>query len=116
MPVDYSTYHPDWRDKIRPDILRRDGYKCVTCGRRQREIGYWKSPGQWVPCDEFMVQWAKDHGFRVITVYLQIAHLDHDKTNNDYNNLATKCARCHARYDARQRSISRLGRKKNRRF
>jgi len=37
--------------------------------------------------------WAKGK------VILTVAHLDHDPTNNRYDNLKAMCNRCHLRYD-----------------
>jgi hypothetical protein len=44
---------------------------------------------------------------RAIKVILTVAHLDHDPTNNDYNNLKAMCQRCHNRYDIEHRKGTR---------
>lgn len=42
--------------------------------------------------------WTAD-GLKSTRVVLTIAHLDHDKTNNDYDNLAALCQKCHLGID-----------------
>lgn len=31
MPTDYKNYPPDWKTRIRPDILQRANNKCEFC-------------------------------------------------------------------------------------
>jgi hypothetical protein len=42
--------------------------------------------------------------YRYIVIVLTIAHLDHDITNNDYENLAALCQRCHNIHDREDRN------------
>ena len=112
MPVDYSKYHPDWKDIIRPDILKRDKYQCKVCGVGQRWKGYRKPDGEFVQCDEFEIQYRKNHNLKVITIYLAIAHLDHDIKNNEYDNLQAMCQRCHNKHDRYFRKFNRIIKKK----
>jgi 5-methylcytosine-specific restriction endonuclease McrA len=35
----------------------------------------------------------------LVTVFLSVAHLDHDPTNNRLRNLKALCAQCHLRHD-----------------
>lgn len=102
-----SEYPPNWKDVIRPTILRRDGYKCQSCGIKHRSLVYVGSKGQYIHVDEFGAEWANYQGKRVITIYLTVAHLDQDKTNNDASNLLSLCPRCHSRYDRKYNSLSR---------
>lgn len=99
MPINYKNYPPNWKDEIRPDILRRDGNKCKFCGLKNRLVGYRDQNSNFIECDAFMQEWAKRHGLKVFTIVLTIAHLDQDRTNNDYSNLAALCQRCHLRHD-----------------
>ena len=99
MPCDYSKYHPEWKERIRPDILRRANWKCEFCGVQSRAIGYREKDGTFVECDSYMQKWAIDHGFKIIKIVLTIMHLDHDITNNEYTNLKSGCQRCHNKYD-----------------
>jgi len=105
--MDYSLYAEDWKDVIRPAILKRDNYKCSDCGARHRSRVYKKTNGGYHFCDEFTETWAKNNGRKVFTLYLQVAHLDHNKQNNHPSNLLTKCPRCHALYDKGIKAIKR---------
>lgn len=107
MPINYKLYPPDWFDVIRPAVLRRDNYKCKFCGASQRSQGYRDSRGKFVECDEFMRVWAKSTGRKIITIYLSVAHLDHDVSNSSLENLASVCQQCHNRHDAKQRAFKR---------
>lgn len=107
MPVDYSKYHPDWKDVIRPQALARANYKCQNCRIRQKSKGYRTARGLFVECDEFMEEWAVNQGYKIITIFLSIAHLDHDTTNNEPSNLKALCQQCHNRHDAKIRAINR---------
>ena len=99
MPCDYSKYPPDWKERIRPAILKRANWKCEFCGVQSRAVGYREMNGKFVECDNHMKEWAKRNGFKVIKIILTIMHLDHDTTNNDESNLKAGCQRCHNRYD-----------------
>jgi hypothetical protein len=77
MPIDYSRYHPDWKAISRRIRFQRAGNRCEWCGAEN----YQPHPVT---------------GSRVI---LTVAHLDHDILNNDDENLAALCQRCHLNYD-----------------
>lgn len=106
--MDYSQYHPDWRDIIRPAILKRDQYKCVQCGAQHKMKCYKDTSGKYVECDEFMENWAISTGRHVFILYLQVAHKDHNKSNNDPSNLMTLCPVHHARYDSEHKRFARV--------
>lgn len=107
MPINYSKYPENWRDTIRPDIMKREGYKCKFCRVPQRAKGYRDNTGRFIECDQFEIQHRDRKNLRVFTIYLQIAHLDHDIKNNDYSNLAALCQQCHNRYDRQHRNANR---------
>jgi 5-methylcytosine-specific restriction endonuclease McrA len=95
----YLDYHPDWKDVIRPMILKRDNYQCCSCGIRHKSEVYRKSNGSYQVCDDFIKSWAIGQGKKVFVLYLQVAHLDHNKQNNEPVNLRSLCPRCHSTYD-----------------
>jgi 5-methylcytosine-specific restriction endonuclease McrA len=106
--MDYSLYHPDWRDVIRPAILQRDNYSCRVCGIRHKSTVYKLASGAYMECDDFTAEWAKTAGKRVFKLSLQIAHIDHDKTNNAPDNLISLCPRHHAKMDADHKRFLRI--------
>lgn len=106
MPCDYKKYHPEWKSRIRPDILERDNYCCKFCGVENYSYGYRDKNGNFVSEKKFNGlnssdgDWLFNGRFpKRIRVILTIAHLDHDKTNNDYDNLAALCQKCHLGID-----------------
>lgn len=102
MPCDYKNYHPKWKTKIRPDILERDGNCCKFCGVKNHSIihRFGKRSNEWAYWPEGMEgeAWWVD-GLKGTKVILTIAHLDHNKQNNDYDNLAALCQKCHLGID-----------------
>jgi hypothetical protein len=106
--MDYSKYHSDWRDIIRPAILKRDQYKCKHCGIKHKSRVYKDTTNKYVECDSFMEQWAISTGRKVFTLYLQVAHIDHDKSNNAPNNLMSLCPIHHARFDTEHKKLARI--------
>jgi 5-methylcytosine-specific restriction endonuclease McrA len=106
--MDYSQYHPDWRDVIRPAILKRDGYKCAHCGVKHKSRVYKDTTNKYVECDDFMEQWATSTGRKVFTLFLQVAHRDHNKQNNDPSNLLSLCPVHHARFDTEHKRLARI--------
>ena len=116
MPCNYKNYHPEWKSRIRPDILERDKHCCKFCKVPNYAIvcrGKWNGKIVWQNDDGCIFD-ATDGSFlgeayvgevfdnekqKVTKVILTIAHLDHDKTNNDYENLAALCQKCHLGID-----------------
>jgi len=99
MPIDYSKYPSDWKTRIRPEILIREGKRCKFC--HIENGAYLKAKCCAWP------HFSSEHnrccgcGKRRPRVVLTIAHLDHDVTNNQYDNLAALCQKCHLTYDAK---------------
>lgn len=86
-----KLYPKNWKE-IREKILARADNKCEFCGVPNYT---------WRPC---LCSTSPSDAVQVI---LTIAHLDHDPTNNDPNNLRALCQRCHNRYDAKHRAVNR---------
>ena len=84
MPIDYKTYPSNWFSEIRPAILARAQHRCEG------------SPA-YPDCRAVNYQPHPVTGSKVI---LTIAHLDHDPTHSDPDNLRAWCQRCHLTYDA----------------
>lgn len=106
-----KDYPENWSDTIRPAILKRDKYRCTTCGAKNR---------QWLARPGISAAWERIHqyeideyilnGWIVKQVFLQVCHIDNNKKNCDYSNLITKCPTCHAIMDKAWRTVMRIGR------
>lgn len=117
MPIDYKKYHPEWKTRIRPDILKRAGNKCEFCQAKNKEL-YIR--GVWDGCECYQDMdgtiFASTDGMVIgatyvgevayhttkdtsVVIILTIAHLDHDINNNSYDNLKALCQKCHLNYD-----------------
>ena len=77
MPIDYKEYHPKWSLISRLIRFHRAKNHCEWCGAENRQ----------------------PHPITKSLVVLTVAHIDHDKTNNRFNNLAALCQRCHLKHD-----------------
>lgn len=81
-----ALYPADWPAVSRRIRFERAGNRCEQCG-----------------CENY--QPHPETGSKVV---LTVAHLDHDPTNNDDDNLAALCQARHNRYDAQKRAANRV--------
>ncbi len=105
MPMNKADYPPDW-----PAISRRvreaAGQKCEWCGVPNGEVGARDQFGRWHSEDD-MEGMNSSEGFalwpdgwpKTVKIVLTVAHVDRDKTNNERNNLAALCQKCHLNHD-----------------
>ena len=107
MPVDYSKYHPDWKDIIRPDILKRDGYKCKVCKVSNRKLFVWENKVRVIIEDSLQHNYYLQLKYKISKIVLTVAHLDHNVDNNQYSNLASLCQLHHLRHDVQQHVLNR---------
>lgn len=77
MPINYKQYHPKWSLISRLIRFKRSKGCCEFCGA----INY------------------QPHPKTGSSVVLTVAHLDHNKDNNRFWNLAALCQKCHLKYD-----------------
>lgn len=77
MPIDLKQYHPKWTLISRIIRFTRAKNHCEWCNAEN----YQPHPVT---------------GSRVI---LTVAHIDQDKDNNRFSNLAALCQRCHLSHD-----------------
>lgn len=106
-----SNYPPNWFDTIRPEILKRDGYKCTQCRVPHRSWVEIITQARFEVLDEHERTHRVKMGCKVKKIHLQVCHLDQNPSNNDYSNLKTMCPRCHLRYDNQYNVIKRMGKK-----
>lgn len=105
-------YSEEWTDTIRPAILKRDNYKCTGCGVKHREYVLVDSSGNYTIISKDEHDEYKLYGAKCYRIFLQVAHLDNNKDNNNFDNLKSKCPRCHTKYDTAHRNIIRISQKK----
>lgn len=83
-----SDYPENWK-LIADAVKERAEWRCVRCGHRQER------PGEPAQCDQ-RCQHKRDGKQRVLTVH----HLDGDKSNSEWWNLAALCQVCHLHVQA----------------
>lgn len=108
MPIDYKEYHPDWKAISLRIRTERAQNKCEWCGVANRDI-YFAIDGVRVRHDgsQYHDQLVMDCGLKCTKIVLTVAHIDHDKTNDDDSNLAALCQSCHLNHDRKQHAESR---------
>jgi hypothetical protein len=122
MPLDYKEYHPKWSLISRLIRFRRAQNKCEWCGvanytirRKNTDTGKDELPcgNIWLDsvaergCSTYQEakqladhwNWLEDGIGKWNVIVLTVAHVDHDKTNNVFSNLAALCQRCHLNHD-----------------
>lgn len=112
MPFIATNYPENWKDEIRPRILKRDGYRCRVCMVGQRWYGYRDNKGQFIRTESREPVFGMSTNSKIIRIWLSVAHLDHDTWNNEDSNLKSMCQQCHNRHDRHHRSANRIGREK----
>ena len=108
MPINQKNYHPDWKDIIRPYILKRDGYKCKICKVPNRALITRSEHGGWLIVDDTIQSWLDASGNAPTKIILTIAHLNHITLDNSDKNLAALCQLHHLRHDSKHKSAMRL--------
>ncbi len=116
MPINYSEYPPYWKKLSAHIRFVRAGNCCEWCGVRNGAmiIRSDYDPSRYLEIDPNDVdQWlingepvefweTGEFGDKWVKVVLTVAHIDHDKTNNYFSNLAALCQRCHLNHDRYQ--------------
>lgn len=80
MPINYKLYHPKWSLISRLIRFRRANNKCEWCGAENYQ----------------------PHPITGSKVILTVAHIDQDRDNNRFWNLAALCQKCHLGHDRDQ--------------
>ena len=103
-----DRYNEDWADIIRPLILLRDKYICKICGVRHKKSYVFNKDGSKFEIPENEIKEWKSYGDKAYKVFLQVAHLDQDPSNNDDGNLLSMCPKCHLNYDREHNNLKRI--------
>lgn len=102
MPVNYKDYPDNWKTEIRPAILKRAGVKCENCGAPNHSVILRNGDTFEVLEPSMSLEALELDGAKLTKVVLTIAHLDHDVSNNEYENLKALCQKCHLNHDKYQ--------------
>lgn len=112
MPIDYKEYHPKWSLISRLIRFKRANNRCEFCGVLNKSLikRLGKMKFRQLYANEIDMVFSrvrnkhttpteslKHYGFTKIV--LTVAHLDHDKNNNRFHNLAALCQSCHLHHD-----------------
>jgi len=108
MPINYKEYHPDWKAISLRIRKERAGDKCEWCGVKNAAIYFDGLDGRHEhDGSHFIDQLVTECNYRCVKIVLTVAHIDHDKANNEESNLAALCQRCHLNHDRDQHAENR---------
>lgn len=135
MPINYKEYHPDWKAISKRIRTERAKNRCEWCSAPNKSFIYRWEDGTWESAHGVAVQYYKHDednvrngypeewnnpfeilrhmrdnacdGDKITYIVLTVAHIDHDKTNNDDANLVALCQRCHLNHDRKQHAENR---------
>jgi len=121
MPIDYKDYHPDWKEISRRIRFDRAKNACEWCGELHGEVVRVNSETKQRERAGFMsVDHREARNYAIALneeafdglgkwwpVVLTVAHINHDKTNNEDANLAALCQRCHLNHDVKHHAENR---------
>lgn len=119
MPCNYKEYHPKWTLIVRL-IKKREHNRCKFCHLpngwiiKRNKDGTFRNWSQFER-NEYYYKWQRGgyskrgaiKALGLTQVVLTVAHLDHDKTNNRFHNLAALCQACHLKHDIHQHTHNR---------
>jgi len=99
MPVNYIYYHPKWRDVVRPEALKRAGYRCEICKAPNKKLITRDRNGQWMTVSEDEIQRGFYQRKDLTKIQLTISHTNHLTIDNRPENLRALCQKCHLKHD-----------------
>jgi len=125
MPIDYSQYHPKWTLISKLIRVNRAQNHCEWCGVKNHADGH-REKGKFIHTCGNATHDAAGAGLlsykkakelvnhcntfcddNLVIIVLTVAHIDHDKENNRFYNLAALCQRCHLKHDIKQHVANR---------
>ncbi len=98
MPINYANYNPEW-PYLRELISHRELNRCKICRAPHRVMIWRVRGGGWRP---YHRRNPPGDAVRAILCICSVAHLDWDRTNDQHQNLALLCQRCHLNHDRPQ--------------
>tara|TARA_R110000868_G_scaffold410416_2_gene698397 strand:+ start:1243 stop:1581 length:339 start_codon:yes stop_codon:yes gene_type:complete len=103
-----NLYPDNWVDEIRPQILKRDNYKCKECNQKHRQCIVIISNNIQYHINKSEIQEWKNQNYKAYQIFLQVHHIDGNKNNNIDSNLISLCPNCHRKADASLNKIKRI--------
>ena len=122
MAIDYNLYPKNWKTEIRPRILARANNCCEQCKVPNYAVicrGRWKGEDVYQN-DDGQIFSATDGGYLgssyvgdiwgegvkqvVLKVVLTVAHMEHDLSTHEDEDLNALCQTCHLRHDKKLHS------------
>lgn len=113
-----QDYPPNWKE-ISLQVREEAGQCCEWCAAPNGAAGY-RKPNPKPDEREFVIvlvvgegestkgmPWKRLKFFSLTRIVLTVAHLDRNSQNNDRQNLAALCQRCHLRHDIYQHIANR---------
>lgn len=107
---DKKEYHPKWSLISRLIRFKRAHNQCEWCGVPNGECIYrieGSKPGWDLMPEGHEADTMNLDGIKFTTIILTVAHIDHDKSNNKFDNLAALCQRCHLGHDINEHIMNR---------
>lgn len=113
MPIRKQDYPPDW-PFISLTVRKEAGWKCEWCAAPGGKVIQRFPGGAWAEVVQIQAHitaaieytekmtWARLRYHRLTKVVLSTAHLDRNSKNNDRENLASLCQKCHLNHDILQ--------------
>ncbi len=113
MPIKKSDYHPEW-PRISLEVREAAGWQCEWCGVKNALVIQRYDGNDWTEVDRIRsdenseweetkgMTWARLKFHGLTRIVLTVAHLDRNRHNNEKENLAALCQRCHLRHDIHQ--------------
>jgi len=95
MPIkeeNKKLYPENWKEISEYIRFERAGNKCEVCGLPN-----------YAYVNKHTRELCLEDEENAIKIVLTVAHLDHNPTNNDPNNLKAMCQKCHNSYDRKHR-------------
>lgn len=99
MPINYIYYAPNWKDVVRPEALKRAGYRCQRCKAPNKALIWRDKSGDWTQFPESDIQRGFVERKNLTKIILTIAHLNHLTFDNRPENLQALCQKCHLHHD-----------------
>jgi len=105
-PENKKLYPKNWKE-IRRQILKRADNKCEFCGVENYAVGFRNDKGEFINVCKCAWHSGMADLSKIVRIILTIAHLDHNPTNNNPDNLRALCQKCHNNYDKQHRAETR---------